>query len=125
MRKMSPKTMRRKALALWSILVRHRDGNACLVCKSAEYIQAHHIEDKRNESLRYALANGASLCARHHFGGSDSAHHSPVYFLDWLQTNRPYQLVYVRQHRTDKPESLADAYARLQSLDFKRTTGQQ
>lgn len=44
----------------WSMRVRQRDGNICVICGSS-FAQAHHIEDDSNQ-----LDNGVSLCRKCH-----------------------------------------------------------
>lgn len=65
-----PKAKRTKRLkkaghALWSLVVRNRDGNKCLMCGSVQNLNAHHWLFRKSHSVRLALdpANGATLCA--------------------------------------------------------------
>jgi hypothetical protein len=65
-----PKAKRTKRLkksghVLWSLVVRNRDGNKCLMCGSVQYLNAHHWLFRKSHSVRLALdpANGATLCA--------------------------------------------------------------
>ena len=65
-----PKAKRTKRLkkaghVLWSLVVRNRDGNKCLMCGSVQNLNAHHWLFRKSHSVRLALdpANGATLCA--------------------------------------------------------------
>ena len=50
----------------WSNLVRLRDGK-CMECSSVYDLHAHHIKSfKDNESLRYDVNNGITLCGECH-----------------------------------------------------------
>lgn len=103
--------IRRATLALWSRAVRARAGGRCEVCKCEDgspnekgnprRINAHHIEDRSNQALRFCIMNGVALCPTCHKFGRDSAHRSPITFIEWLKRNRPASLEHIRQHRTD------------------------
>ena len=64
------KRLKKKGLVDWSIAVRRRDGNKCLMCGKTEYLQAHHWLFRRSHSVRLAfdIANGATLCYGCHIG---------------------------------------------------------
>lgn len=82
-------------MTLWSQAVRSRAGNKCEVCGRVHgdlnakgnpiRINAHHIEDKANYALRFDIMNGVALCPTCHRFGQDSAHRSPIWFLEWLK----------------------------------------
>lgn len=51
----------------WGLAVRTRDGNKCKVCESTDDITAHHIVPwKKDESKRFEIDNGISLCRKCH-----------------------------------------------------------
>lgn len=51
----------------WCKKVKERDGNKCLKCGSTFMLAAHHIIPwKENESLRFDISNGMSLCCSCH-----------------------------------------------------------
>lgn len=52
---------------LWSVIVRNRDGNKCVIegCKN-DSCHAHHIFSRKNHSTRWDVSNGISLCYFHH-----------------------------------------------------------
>lgn len=64
-------------LALWSKVIKKRDGNKCVLCGSVHKIQAHHIL-KRGTYIClgwFLLENGATLCHTHHYLGA----HDPYF----------------------------------------------
>lgn len=80
----------RSALTKWSKMVRASFGDACAVCGSTRFVQAHHIIPKERFPA-YALEpdNGIALCAKHHKFGSLSFHRNPVWSVLWLAEHRP------------------------------------
>ena len=84
-----------KALKDWSKLVQTRDGHHCVICLKTEHTQAHHILDKRyykQHSLDVGI--GISLCINHHKWGPFAAHTNALWFINWVQNNRPEQYQY-------------------------------
>jgi hypothetical protein len=51
---------------LWSRLIIARD-KTCRECNSDKVLQGHHVRSRRHVSTRWFLANGLTLCSRHHF----------------------------------------------------------
>ena len=106
--------LRKKALKLWTDIVKLRDGK-CLLCgiKNGElnknskpaWLNAHHIEDKMNYSTRFDPINGIAVCPGCHRFCKDSAHRSPVWFLNWLSINRPETITYLLKARNENPEN--------------------
>lgn len=48
----------------WAIMVKEKDGNACVKCGFTEDLHAHHLQSyKLNEALRYDINNGTTLCS--------------------------------------------------------------
>lgn len=51
------------SLQLWSLFIRLRDGNRCLVCRSRKELFAHHIVRKSFlVEARFQTGNGITLC---------------------------------------------------------------
>jgi len=51
----------------WRKKVYKRDGYKCRLCHDTGYLEAHHIRPKaKYPSLTYVVANGITLCKRHH-----------------------------------------------------------
>lgn len=47
----------------WAVEVKKRDGLMCRICESKEKLHAHHIVPwKKDESKRFDLENGVTLC---------------------------------------------------------------
>ena len=88
-----------KSLKEWSIKVRNRDGNRCVICESNKYIHSHHIlpkEAKLFHFLRFDINNGITLCANHHkYSYEISPHKNPFVFICWLHANRLNQFNYL------------------------------
>jgi hypothetical protein len=75
----------------WAEAVKQRDKH-CVICKSKERINAHHLFPKQIEKLRWDLDNGITLCPKHHrFSFQLSAHQNPLAFFLWLWDNRREQ----------------------------------
>jgi len=88
--------LNKRKLKEWSIAVRNRDENKCVICNSTEFLNAHHIfpkEAKRYRDLRFDINNGITLCSRHHkYSYDNSPHKNPLVFIVWLIKNRKEQL---------------------------------
>jgi len=88
------KTERRKLRdqldKLWSEIVKQRAANVCeyKACSKTTYLNAHHIFSRSNLSVRWDLDNGICLCSGHHTLTNNSAHKSPIEFIEWLKQRR-------------------------------------
>lgn len=88
----------------WSITVRSRDGNKCVVCGAAKYVQAHHLLPKeRYPELKYELLNGVSLCVKHHKFGKFSAHRNGFWFARKIQAMFPTVYQWIVDHMGEEP----------------------
>ena len=96
----------KKALREWSIAVRNRDNNKCVICKTDKFLHAHHIlpkEAKIFHFLRLDINNGISLCARHHkYSYEISPHKNPFLFMFWLINNKTKQVLYLNDKLKQK-----------------------
>lgn len=101
-RKAGVKTIKKKLDKEWGRLVRSK--GECEVCGKTGYLNAHHIVGRRTLGLRWNVANGCCLCSGCHTLKRMSAHQDPVWFIDWLEKNRPDDLKLVREwrHKTVK-----------------------
>ena len=83
------KTTRRKLRdqldKLWAEIVKQRAGYKCEYCRKTTYLNTHHIFSRSNLSVRWDLDNGICLCSGHHTLSNDSAHKSPVEFVEWIK----------------------------------------
>jgi superfamily II DNA/RNA helicase len=59
------------------------------------------VRDIKDSALKLNLLNGIPLCTYHHKFGPYSHHKNPVWFIHWLQNNRPKQFQYVLEHCGD------------------------
>ena len=74
----------------WSLKIRNKFGNKCVICPAERYIHAHHIIPKEIKEFRHDLDNGISLCAKHHkFNYEISAHKNPLAFFKFMSENYP------------------------------------
>ena len=105
-----PSRIRRRLMRLWSTKVLETAGRCCAICglKTGDIVKgkvqktdAHHIEDRRNHSLKFDILNGICLCVWHHKYSKNAAHQSVVFFSNWLQKNHPKQYQYILDHRDD------------------------
>lgn len=86
------RTARRKALKTWSLAVRARDGNKCVICSKVQYLNAHHILNKfKFPQYALELMCGISLCPQCHQFGKFAAETNAVFFGNWLLNNRKDQ----------------------------------
>lgn len=86
------KKLNNKLMYQWSLAVKARDDNKCVVCGDTKLLNAHHIIPREIKELRFKIENGISLCPLHHqFGLKISAHRNPFAFFAWLVINRPEQ----------------------------------
>jgi len=77
----------------WRLLVKDRDGDACVICKDPVRVNVHHIIPREIKGQRHNPDNGICLCSKHHqFSREISAHNNPLKFVLWMQENRPEQL---------------------------------
>ena len=100
----------KKCYTLWSQVVRKRAGNRCEFGEfygtpcSAGFLNAHHIEDKRNKALRFEPANGLCGCPGHHKFYDESGHKSFVSVYKYMSQKRLADMLYLIDHVRDKVE---------------------
>ena len=77
----------------WAKAVKERDGLVCVICKSLERLNAHHLIPREIKGSRHDIDNGITLCPKHHrFSRKLSAHQNPIAFLKWMERQREHQL---------------------------------
>lgn len=112
---------RRKALALWSKIVR-RGGKceACGVPASEKVLDAHHVLSKeKNPWLAFETINAVCLCKKCHKLGRWAAHTSPLWFHVWLKSTKPATFVWAMKHLFEEPQLVPDfrgEYERLKKM---------
>jgi len=102
MKKPSRKYLKKKADKLWSDIIRQRNDGMCEISDCGKMGgQPHHIVGRKNLVLRHDLRNGCNLCFTHHIEGKLSTINDPMWFLDWLKTNREedYDYLMKKKHR--------------------------
>ena len=73
---------------LWAEAVKLRADNKCEWCGKMSGLNSHHIFSRSNRTVRHDPDNGVCLCVSHHVFGNQSAHKSPVEFIEWLRNRR-------------------------------------
>jgi len=80
----------------WALTVKERDNFECVICKSKEKLNSHHILPRELHDTKLDISNGITLCCKHHlFSREISAHNNPLAFIKWLGIHRPKQLNYL------------------------------
>jgi len=99
-----------KADKLWSQVIMKRNKGRCEVCgRKAKLspsgkkigLDPHHIIGRKNLTLRHDIRNGVLLCFQCHTGNKTSVHQDPIWFLKWMELNRPKDLLYLRFHKME------------------------
>ena len=99
--------VRKKTYKKWREAVVERD-KVCVVCgKPPPYLNAHHLIPSLFSQYQYDVENGIALCPQCHTLGKWSAHKNPVWFTNWLRTNKGYLLLQISQ-RLQELEELKD-----------------
>ena len=98
-RKSSPEKLAyKKKIKEWSISVRNRDKNECILCRFKHpRLNAHHILPKDlYPDLQFNVNVGVSLCPmRCH---RRQAHWNSVAFIVWLMEHRPEQWDWIKKY---------------------------
>ena len=76
----------------WREKVLTRDDFTCQVCKkqSNKGLNAHHIIPSNFKEYEWDPDNGLILCAGCHTLGMYSAHKNPLWFYNWMKSNKPH-----------------------------------
>lgn len=112
MKKPSRKYLKNKADRLWSERIRERNNGKCEVC-GRPATNPHHIIGRKNLALRHDLRNGCLLCYQCHVGSKVSAHNDPLWFMDWVERERPTDYKYLKKERTAFNYDYLDAIEKL------------
>jgi len=87
-KKVNPATLKRKLDRIWSLTVRAKYENKCIICGSTSNPNAHHLIHRIISKYRWDVNNGVCLCPKHHLFGLDiSAHKGPFLFFEFLRLN--------------------------------------
>lgn len=96
-----------KKFKQWSIDVKKRDKNKCVICGRTEFLHTHHIIPRENKIFRFDINNGITLCAKHHkFSFEISPHKNPFIFFIWFN-----------KHRIEQSSSLYSKYLEKEKND--------
>lgn len=93
-RKVTLKGLQKKADDLWSTV--GKEKARCEVCETLpenervnySQLHSHHIEGRKNKTLRWNLRNRCWLCPTHHTLGKPCAQDHPLWFTEWLKKHR-------------------------------------
>ena len=103
--------IRRRLFKLWSQKCMILNGNVCATTGAVRgsvldgktvILDAHHIEGRQCQGLRYDVLNSIALAKGAHKFSRYSPHKGALWFGEWLRTHRPLQYAYVLAHRDDK-----------------------
>ena len=90
------KTIKNRLDKKWSLIIRSR--GYCEKCgANTQLLNAHHLEGRRNLSLRWDIRNGCCLCVSCHTMSTNSAHQSPLRFNEWFEEKRPEDFKYIKE----------------------------
>ena len=83
--------------ALWSRLIKKRDGQRCVICGCRRDLEAHHLTSRLHMATRWLLENGVTLCQEHHTIGQEAAHRDKEAFEQKLiKVDNKYKIVLER-----------------------------
>lgn len=103
-RKANPRSLywKKKCDALWSKLIKLRDGHKCIVCGTTVGLQSHHLIDKTVILYRHELLNGVAACRKHHaLDVALSAHKAAWNFEESIRQALPLeQWIWWVEHRS-------------------------
>lgn len=108
---------KKKADKAWGEYI-HELYFSCLVCKTHNALQAHHLISRGKIITRHIPENGVLLCATHHIFDPDcSPHAGPIGFTDFLyeEHNEKYSWVKENQFATGVVD-YEEAYNNLTKL---------
>jgi 5-methylcytosine-specific restriction endonuclease McrA len=110
--KRKPLTVEQRADALFSRIVRTRDGGRCRRCGSVWQVDCAHIIRRRFHAVRWVLLNAVSLCreCHDHLGAHEDEWRSWV-----LGQGIAWDVLHWRSLH-DEPERAEDALIRLRAM---------
>lgn len=78
--------------------VRERDENKCVICGKTEHLDCHHLIPREITQYCFEPNNIILLCKSHHkFSRFLSAHGSSIAFSLWLEKNRTWQFLWLKE----------------------------
>jgi hypothetical protein len=99
---------------LWRELVFLQDGNRCIIEKTPDNLNPHHLIGRGNYKYRWNQKNGVTLGVYRHTMAHDMAAHGSTSatqaFADWMKTNRKIQWEWFQVHREDPRKIKVDVY---------------
>ena len=109
------KTEIKKLDKIWSEKIRSK--GKCEICgRDFGVLNAHHIINRRNHSVRWDIRNGCCLCFQCHIGNKNSAHQRPKWFEEWTQEHRKEDAEYAEEQRNIvKKQTFEEVWNSLQN----------
>ena len=87
---------------LRSKIIAKRANYVCEYCGSDYDCSPHHIFSRRHKSTRWNLQDMIYLCAKHHTGGSYSAHQSKEFTTIWIKDYIGETLYYELERKSNQ-----------------------
>ncbi len=69
----------------------HTEFTGCSICGNSKYDIHHILEWRYYKEYRFCKENLIPLCKSHHKLSKFAVHQNALYFVKWLQDNRPEQ----------------------------------
>ena len=79
----------------------------CQICGAHDKrLNAHHLVPKNFEKWRLDMENGITLCVHCHQFGKFSAHKNPLWFAQWMRTNKNYIFLKAMERLNEKETNI-------------------
>ncbi len=101
------KYWRNKADKAWKEAVFKAGDGKCAICRSTEWVQAHHLIPREMISHRHIVNNGIMLCASHHkYSFELSPHKAPVAFFGWIMKSDPTRWTWLLEQKPSRENTI-------------------
>ena len=97
MKEITKKKKAKARLLEWAIAVKERDNYTCQICGGTEYLNSHHVVDKKFKEFKWDVKNGITLCAGCHKFKFLSAHLNPLWFVLWFAKKNPERYMFLQE----------------------------
>lgn len=101
LKKREKRRLKREEKLKWKNLQKEllkRDNYRCVFCNkkiNLKHYQSCHIIPEEFKETKYDINNLLLACFYHHKVGKFSIHNHPLWFVEWLKTNRLEQYQYL------------------------------
>ncbi len=104
---------------LWANAVKLTAGNLCIIDRTANTLNAHHLIGRKNFKFRWDIDNGVCLGAYRHMLDGDMAAHGSTSatqeFASWMIAHRLGQWATFQGRRNDNEKITVDVYFLLET----------